>query len=370
MSDQNTFIDPLEELMNRHQNGSAAETPQAAPETVDDDDKYGNNDLAKEIEAEDLAEQQAREQRIQEQANTVDETKATNVLPPRSLDPEFQAESIGFQANTLVIVGRMIDEVAKKHNLTSGGIPEATDNDPDFRMHIMGDLIEQYHLNGEVITPEFENLVLKNWVGYVDPSIKEETPVEEEAPKEEPVKEEPQEPIPQININVEKGSDVTVNVDPEIVAEMSTTRKVNIQVIETSADQMLAAKIVQNSQKDNIITPYSSDIYDVPLTLPLSGYRCTLKPVNYYEFIQLGSSPSSGNPVDIDKKQWSIIYDHVKNVSIGEFKDFEDFLKKTKYSDRELLMWGVLIASADEEETLSMTCGNPKCQTAFHHPCQ
>lgn len=365
MSDQNTFIDPLEELMNRHQNGSAAETPQAAPETVDDDDKYGNNDLAKEIEAEDLAEQQAREQRIQEQANVVDETKATNVLPPRSLDPEFQAESIGFQANTLVIVGRMIDEVAKKHNLTSGGIPEATDEDPDFRMHIMGDLIEQYHLNGEVITPEFENLVLKNWVGYVDPSVKEETPVEEEAPKEEPVKEEPQEPIPQININVEKGSDVTVNVDPEIVAEMSTTRKVNIQVIETSADQMLAAKIVQNSQKDNIITPYSSDIYDVPLTLPLSGYRCTLKPVNYYEFIQLGSSPSSGNPVDIDKKQWSIIYDHVKNVSIGEFKDFEDFLKKTKYSDRELLMWGVLIASADEEETLSMTCGNPKCQK--HH---
>lgn len=361
MSDQNTFFDPLEDIMNRHQ-GNSVEEPQTTP--VEDDDKYGENDLAKEIEAENLAEQQAREQRAQEQMNKVDETKATGVLPPQSLDKEFQKEAIGFQGTTLEIVGRMIDAVAQKHNLTSGGIPESTEADPDLRMHVMGDLIEQYHINGEIITPEFENIVLKNWEGYVDPNLKED--VVEENKDEKPVEvEEVKETIPQININVEQGSDVTVNVDPEIVAEMSTTRKVNIQVIETSADQMLAARMIQNSQKDGIITPYSSDIYDVPLTLPLSGYRCTLKPVNYYEFIQLGSSPSSGNPVDIDKKQWSIIYDHVKNVSIGEFKDFEDFMKKTKYSDRELLMWGVLIASADEEETLSLTCNNPKCQK--HH---
>ena len=359
MSDQNAFVDPLEDLMNRHQGN--AEEPQSAPE----DDKYGDNDLANEIAAEDAAIERAKQERLEQLAAQQDETKATSTMPPRSLDPEFQAEAIGFQSNNLVIVGRMIDAVAQKHNLTSGGIPEATEEDPDLRMHVMGDLIEQYHLNGEVITPEFEEIVLKNWQGYVNPNIKDETPVEEvpvEEPKQEEVKEDP---VPQIIINAEQGTDVTVNVDPEIVAEMSTTKKINIQVIETKQEEMLAARIVQNSQKDGIITPYSSDIYDVPLTLPLSGYRCTLKPVNYYEFIQLGSAPNSGNPVDIDKKQWSIIYDHVKNVSIGEFKDFEDFLKKTKYSDRELLMWGVLIASADEEETLSMTCGNPKCQK--HH---
>lgn len=359
MSDQNTFVDPLEDLMNRHQGN--VEAPQST--TVEEDDKYGNNDLANEIAAEDAAIERAKQERLEQLAAQQDETKATSAMPPRSLDPEFQAEAIGFQSNNLVIVGRMIDEVAKKHNLTSGGIPEATEADPDLRMHVMGDLIEQYHLNGEVITPEFENIVLSNWEGYVDPSIKEE-PVEE-APVEEPKKEEPEEPIPQININVEQGTPVTVNVDEGVVAEMSTKRRVNIQVIETTSEQLLASKVVQNSQKDGIITPYTSDVYDVPLTLPLSGYRCTLKPVNYYEFIQLGSAPSSGNPVDVDKKQWSIIYDHVKNVSIGEFKDFEDFLKKTKYSDRELLMWGVLIASADEEETISLTCGNPKCQK--HH---
>ena len=37
-------------------------------------------------------------------------------------------------------------------------------------------------------------------------------------------------------------------------------------------------------------------------------------------------------------------------------------MKKTKYADRELLMWGILIAAADEEETITIRCGNPKCR--------
>ena len=88
MSDQNTFVDPLEDLMNRHQGN--VEAPQST--TVEEDDKYGNNDLANEIAAEDAAIERAKQERLEQLAAQQDETKATSAMPPRSLDPEFQAE--------------------------------------------------------------------------------------------------------------------------------------------------------------------------------------------------------------------------------------------------------------------------------------
>ena len=124
---------------------------------------------------------------------------------------------------------------------------------------------------------------------------------------------------------------------------------------------MIATTVVENSNMEGIIMPYDSGINDVPLTLPLSAYRCVMRPINWFDFIKL-TAPTSNNGSDNELKKWSVIYDHLKNPSIGEFKDFEDFLKKTKYQDRELLMWGLLVATADDEETLSITCGNPKCK--------
>lgn len=382
MSDQNKFVDPLDELMNRHQealnqngsddavvpqeNTSVVETAPAMT-TADDDDEFGANDLAKEIEMEEQIAAETRQQRIEQMREAAAAEKTSVIMPPHPYDKEKQTADIDFQAANVELVTSMVQEVVRRHNLTSGSIPERTDQDPDLRMHVMGELMECYYKDGAVITPEFENIVLQNWQGYTDPNLREETPdvpVDEPQPDEEeaPPVVDPKSQPAQININVEKGNPVTVNVDKEVVAEMTNTNRVDIVVTEVSEQQLTMAKIVQNSQRDGIIKPFESDAGDVPLTLPLSAYRCVLKPVNYWEFIQLGSSPMSGNRADADKKQWSIIYDHIRNVSIGEFKDFEDFLKKTKYMDRELLMWGILIASAEDEETISIRCGNPKCK--------
>lgn len=356
MSDQSTFIDPLEDIMKRHQNVMDGKTP--VVDTGDEEDIYGVNDRAKQEAAELEAEEAARQAKLEQMRAEAAEKESLKQMPPQSLDPAFQAESINFQTTNLEIVSRMVDEVAKKHNLTSGGIPESTDNDPDLRMHVMGDLMEQYHLNGEVITPEFEAIVLNNWSGYVDPALREDEP-EEVVEEQKPV-DRSNEPA-EINIHVEKGSPVTVNVDESIVNQMTQSAKINVRVIEVSEEQMRSAKVIMNSQMEGIITPYVSETGDVPLALPLSAYRCVIRPVNYWQFIELGS-PMSGNRVDVDKKQWSIIFEHLKNASIGDFKDFEDFLKKTKYADRELLTWGILIGATQEEETVTIRCGNPKCR--------
>lgn len=368
MSNQETFIDPLEEMMGRL---SAEPAQPATPESEDttsqivstpvDDDEYGKNDLAKEIASEEAAIDAAMEQRRAEMEAAKNQTPST-VMPPISIDKEYQAAAIGFQANKLAIVGRMIDRVVAENNLPPGGIPVSTDADKDLQRHIMGELIACYEDTGEEITDRFRDLIVSNWkpAQPVAPEATEEPEEEQreiESPKEEP--------IPQININVEGGTPVTVNVDSDVVASMSSAKRVDVIVTEVTHEELKASRVITNSQDPNIIQPYQAEQFDVPLTLALSGYRCMLRPVNYHEFIQLGSSTSSGSPVDQEIKQWSILYDHIKNVSIGEFEDFDDFLKKTKYSDRELLMWGILISAADDEETISIQCGNKKCQA--HH---
>jgi len=369
MDKNQSFDDPLLDLMGRHANALGEETPVNTNDTTSEkpaqeEDEYGVHDLEKEMAEEDAAIEAAKEARRAEAlAAKAEELKVQ--MPPQSLDKDFQKEAIEFQTTNLQIVSNMVDEVARRHNLTSGGLKTASKEDPDLKMHVMGELMEQYHLNGETITPEFERLVLDNWEGYVDPSL-EEGNLDDDNHREKPEeKEEPKgpsdEPV-QITVNVEPNTPVTVNVDESLVANMSKSKQVDIRVIEVSEKELRSSKIIHNSQKENIITPFDSDVYDVPLTLPLSGYRCVLRPVNYFEFIQLGSNPASGNRVDADKKQWSIIFNHVKNVSIGEFKNFEDFLKKTKYSDRELLMWGILLAASDEEESVTLRCANPKCR--------
>jgi hypothetical protein len=167
-------------------------------------------------------------------------------------------------------------------------------------------------------------------------------------------------PVPTINITVEKDTPVTVNVDESITANMSTSRVVDIVVKEVSEKELKMANIIENSSIEGIITKYDSGINDVPITLPLSGYRCVMRSINWWDFIKL-TAPTSNSPVDNELKKWSVLYDHIKNVSIGDFADFEDFMKKTKYQDRELLMWGLLVATADDEELLEFVCQNPKC---------
>ena len=389
MSDQ--FIDPLDSIIARRDGDiktptvepeqpepvlSAQDITEAASTAVtendlsitgipasDDDDIYGKNDLAKEIAEEDRAIAQARQEQYQKLLDEKKNATKSVLMPPDPHDKEKQAADIDFQGNNMLIVSKMIEQVLQKHGITTGEIPESTDEDPSYRVHVMGELMSEYYYCGTTPSKAFEDLVLKSWRHTAPGDIPDADAMPEEIvdgadlpsndPKDQPAT---------ININVEGGTPVNVNIDENVVGEMTHTNRVDIFVTEVTREELQGSRVVNNSQRDGIITPFKSSMLDTPITLPLSGYRLVMKPLNYYEFIQLGSSPESASRVDTDLKTWSIIYDHITNVSIGKFKDFDDFLKNTKYMDRELLMWGVLIASSEEEETITIKCGNPKCE--------
>ena len=389
--DENKNIDPLADLINRHKaaNGEAPtpniSTKPETPSIPEDEDIYGENDQQKEIEAEDAAREAERVALAAEQQATKEANKK-GIMPPDEKDMSYHADAIAFQTEKMAIVTTMTNKVVAKYHLISGGIPQ--DNMVDSNGNVIlgqiamrGELIDLYERDGDVITPEFEKMILDNWIMpdgtlasdnivngvVVDSTMQSATPATTEngtdttsASNNDTVKAEP-EKNPTINITVEKDTPVTVNVDESITANFAKANQVDIVVKEVSEQELLKANIIENSNIEGIITTYDAGINDVPLTLPLSGYRCVIRAINWMDFIKL-TAPSSNNPVDNELKKWSVIYDHIKNVSIGEFKDLEDFMKKTKYQDRELLMWGLLVATSDDEENIEIRCGNPRCR--------
>lgn len=350
--------------------GEPIPTPETkAPIEID----YGDDDQDAEIAAEEAERDAMRQAAVEEAAAKRAEEKKT-IMPPDSHDPNVMADFANYQTEKVAVVTTMVNKVIAKYHITEGAIPELPDlmNNVKGRREVMGDLIEYFdtHTDNE-ITPEFEAIILNNWimpsgekasVWIKNPHPTYNTPEEEAEAKAKPSVQvnEKLEVVPQITINVPEGSDVTVNVDADVVRNMSESRKVDIVVNKISEKEM-KMDVILNTQQKGIIQTYDSGVNDTPVTLPISAYRCVMRPINWFDFIRL-VSPSSQNRSDDELKKWSVIYKHLKNPSIGAFKDFDDFLKKTKYQDRELLMWAVLVATADEEEPLSIKCPNPKCR--------
>lgn len=380
-NEENRFIDPLDELINKHKqaagsvNKETTELPEIKDEDIiipteaeeNDNDtadiNYGDSDLLDEIHQAEIAEEERRQAIAEERrkANEEEQKKVAGPPPVSAVEYEkYVTEAVDFQTDKLNIVTGMVNEVIKKHHLV-GGIPESTEDIPDLRNKVMGELVDIYHKTGDVITPEFENMILEYWVS----ADETDTTQHEEDIKKESVKEQkPEEVAPTINVTVQPNTPVNIHIDEEVTTKlnMNSKREININVIEVDERELASSvKLVKNSQAEGIISAYDSGLTDVPITLPFSAYRCVMRGINWSDFIQL-AAPSSDNSSDAERKKWSVIYKHIKNTSIGDFTDFEDFLKKTKYYDRELMMWALLVATSNEEEPLSLRCQNPKCK--------
>jgi hypothetical protein len=361
-------------------------TPQPTPsistdpqvDEIDDDDTdydpyidYGDDDQEAELKAEEEAIMSEREKLYKEAAKN----KIPDAFqPPDEKDMNYNAEAIGFQSEKLAVVAQMVNRVVAKYHIISGEIPPVRELDNGMvvqKMHIMGELIDIYHNSGEKITPEFESLILNNWVLPNGKTAREELDekgsIGDVAPAnnnttQNPVVAEAPDVAAEININVEPNTPVTLNIDESLTANINKSREINVNVKEISSEELSKRVIVNNSIEQGVIKPYDSGINDQPLTLPRSAYRCTVSAINWFDFIKLTMAAPTASMGDEELRKWSIIYKHIKNVSIGEFADFADFLQKTKFGDRELLMWALLVATANPEETIPLRCGNPDCK--------
>lgn len=358
-----------------------SENKKETPETPSSNEvNYGENDLDDELREIEAAEKAERAQLIKE-AEEVREANKPKQLPPEMYDMSEITADVAHQANNQLIVADMVHEVVKRHNIPSGGVPEVDPQgiDKDLKFHVMGELVACYQNDGPVITEKFEALVLNNWYldsgitarQYVDRGYKDivdgekennqSTTNKPEAEEDDQNTKEKKADNPTININVPTNTPVTVNVDKDIVANMDTDKKViNVNVIEVTETEMRSSTVITNSDIEGIISAYDPGIQDIPVTLPVSGYKVIMRPIGYFESVAL-IAPTARNAADVLLKQWNIIYDHIKWTSIGMFNSFEEFLEKTKYVDFQFFLWALLVASAKGDEMVTITCGDKAC---------
>ena len=97
----------------------------------------------------------------------------------------------------------------------------------------------------------------------------------------------------------------------------------------------------------------------------VSGFKAQMKGLSYGEYADIALSMEN---VKFDQyyKRLSIIYNHMTNISRGDFKDFEDFLKHFSYTDISLALYGLYISTEKEIQEIPLRCGNKECGKTFN----
>ena len=108
------------------------------------------------------------------------------------------------------------------------------------------------------------------------------------------------------------------------------------------------------------ISKYQLSVSKVPMTFPASGFKAEMTGLSFGEYSDIALDPgdNSSDYVNYDKmrRRMYIVYTHMVNSSIGDFKTFEEFLDKFAYVDLALAVYGLVIATQPEMDELTFTC--------------
>ena len=118
------------------------------------------------------------------------------------------------------------------------------------------------------------------------------------------------------------------------------------------------------------VDAYKLSVSKAPMTFPASGFKADMTGLSWGEFsdITMDISEDSDDYINFDKiyKKLSVIYNNMKNISIGAFKSFEEFLKHFAYVDVQLATYGLLISTQPEEDTITLVCNKEGCKKRFN----
>ena len=195
-----------------------------------------------------------------------------------------------------------------------------------------------------------------------------------------------------LKVIIDKQNLPQVSWTPEDMEKIRRSRTMELNIVESSTLEFGEVEEVSGNLVDKVLEPYHRKTNDVVAALPASHYRATFTGLSYPEVMDLSNSEKMNN-IDGELKKWTIAYDHLKNPSIGPWKDyawyihpetkqkirigyyeyppaelgidkddihrvskFDDFLMKTSYIDLEFMLWKILCATAMDKEIISITC--------------
>lgn len=97
----------------------------------------------------------------------------------------------------------------------------------------------------------------------------------------------------------------------------------------------------------------------------ISGLVFTMNGASPQEVMNLSQDDENG--AVRQQSRWSFIHEKLADTSIGKLK-YDDFLKHVAQSDQDLFIYGVLCSTFTENDSIRLTCTNPKCVNAEGQP--
>mgnify|MGYP003312559486 CR=1 FL=1 len=374
-------MDSLESIINKHAEAMQQETPQIEyPVETEEEPKSPEEEALEKLVAKDNIDygnaeeedaqryqqgvddyNEKRQQKIDENKANEELIKKIEVAYEEHNSPEHMEKGYQHQSKMIDLRVKFVQE-----ELRSRGKHMELPNDviisPDTGIetsrlaYVDGqlDMLIFDAKNDDEIREGVKKLVDEYWV------VIEDEPTTTEEPKEEPKEEESKEETKDININIEApdNTNVSVNIDKNLVGSMTREKVINVKVVEVSEKSMKTVKTFKPFDRSKI-KPVSLGANGVTITLPASCYRCTMEPMQYFEYIRAVTSVKTEE--DQVTAFYSLIYKHMTNVSIGDFSTYEDFLRNTKSTDLGLLLWALAAATMSTDEQMTIYCRDPKC---------
>lgn len=195
---------------------------------------------------------------------------------------------------------------------------------------------------------------------------------------------------PVVKIIIDKRNLDQVSFSKDDLEKIRKSRTVELNIVEHLDIDYSQIDDVPDNAIDEVLAPYQRTVNDVTAALPASKYRATFTGLTYPEVLDLQNSVEM-NDIDGERKKWTICFNHIKNMSIGPWEEyqwytdpttneivrigftdpapvgilrsqihvvtkFDDFLKKTSFLDLDFMLWKILCATAMETEIISIDC--------------
>lgn len=146
-----------------------------------------------------------------------------------------------------------------------------------------------------------------------------------------------------------------------VQAEEIQLTEVEIMDLETADVETVEASAFQE-----LINGYQFSGERTTISFPASGFHAQMMPMTYGEYSDIAVSMES---ITFDEyyKRMSVVYNKMKNISIGNFPSFIDFLKGFAYTDIPLAIYALCVSTFPEIQSIQLSCGNKNCKKEFTH---
>jgi hypothetical protein len=142
---------------------------------------------------------------------------------------------------------------------------------------------------------------------------------------------------------------------PEERERIEYSKKIRLVEVEDKNLRSIKVKKKISSKGDYKVMKRTFDKSLSPVIAMASGYTCKMKNISASEAIRMYQAPGEDTANSMVDK-WSAIYDRITDVSIGAFKDFDDFCRHTAFMDYDSFLYGMICSSYPENDEIPFNC--------------